>query len=388
MTVGRPALTICRTPFTALAVSSAYTLAQTVPTLTTLHSFTGGSDGEALWGGVVIGSAGVLYGTSGGGGTSSACYEGCGKVFSLTPPASPGSVWTEAVLYSFTGGDGAGPEASVVIGSGGVLYGTTEYGGTGSCSGTGCGTVFSLTPPLFPGGTWTQTVLHNFTGSPGDGAIPQAALVIGGDGVLYGTTTYGGSGACVPPGSGTGCGTVFSLTPPAAPGGAWTETVLYNFTGYPTVGTNPYAGVVVGSGGALYGTTQYGGASGNGTVYSLTPPAGPGSAWTGAVLYAFSGASDGSVPVGGVVIGNGGVLYGTTELGGTGTCTGQGIFGCGTAFSLTPPTSAGGAWTQTVLYSFTGTDRLRILLRLPWRPPPTCWKRSRQGSRRMGRASQ
>ena len=84
----------------------------------------------------------------------------------LTAPASPGGAWTEAVLHNFSGpyGDGATPEAGVVIGPGGVLYGTTLNGGTVA------GTLFSLTPPGSPDGAWTETILHNFTGTPNDGA--------------------------------------------------------------------------------------------------------------------------------------------------------------------------------------------------------------------------
>src|ERR1700679_3691108 len=78
-----------------------------------------------------------------------------------------------------TNGDGAHPSASLVIGTNGVLYGTTQYGGSATagsrCSqygATGCGTVFQLTPPSASGGTWTETILHSFTGQNGDGSVP------------------------------------------------------------------------------------------------------------------------------------------------------------------------------------------------------------------------
>ena len=307
-------------------------------TETVLYSFTGyPSDGWNPGARVVIGTGGVLYGTTFGGGTSNA-----GTVFSLTPPASPGGAWTEAVLYSFTGGsDGSNPIAGVVIGKGGVLYGTTMFAGGPSASGT----VFSLTPPASPGGVWTQAVLHSFTGYPSDGRAPHAGVAIGKGGVLYGTTPYGGT---------HDQGTVFSLTPPASPGGVWTEAVLYSFG--INNGDSPWTGVVaIGKGGVLYGTTYTGGTLSVGTVFSLTPPASPGGAWTFSMLYSFTGPpSDGMVPYAGVVIGTGGVLYGTTINGGTGNCTGFGQAGCGTAFSLTPPASPGGVWTEAVLYSFTG----------------------------------
>jgi uncharacterized repeat protein (TIGR03803 family) len=316
-----------------LLVFAACTRAQTPsPTLTTLY--TGGMGGAQPYAGVVIGSGGVLYGTATYGGTGS-CYLGCGTVFSLTPPASSGGAWTEAVLHSFGGSDGSYPEASVVIGSGGVLYGTTTFGGSGPCS-NGCGTVFSLTPPASPGGAWTEAVLYNFQGS-GVSNPGVSPLVIGSGGVLYGT-------------AGTA---VFSLTPAAPPGGAWTEAVLYNFQSGSPLSGSPL-GVVIGSAGALYGATSDGGSGscpgGCGTVFSLTPPASPGGVWTETVVHSFAAAIDAAFPDAGVVIGNGGVLYGTGAYGGTGSCPG----GCGAVFSLAPPTSPGGAWTETVLYSFRG----------------------------------
>jgi uncharacterized repeat protein (TIGR03803 family) len=335
MTVRRLALT-CRRLLTALVLCAAYAVAQTSPHgLSTLYSFTGPpSDGSLPFAGVVIGSGGVLYGTTYRGGTS-----GDGTVFSLTPPASPGGTWTEADLYSFGGypSDGIQPYGGVVIGTGGVLYGTTAGGGT-----SGYGTVFSLSPPSSSGATWTETVIHSFTVS--DGYEPTAGLVIGPGGVLYGTTEGGGTSSCL-------CGTVFSLNPPPSPGGTWIEAVLYSFTGG-NDGADPAAGVVIGEGGVLYGTTALIQPN-DGTVFSLTPPASPGGTWTETTLYNFTGGNDGENPEAGVVIGNGGVLYGTTEEGGT--CSG-GIVGCGTVFSLTPPAAPGGTWTETVIYDFSGSD--------------------------------
>jgi uncharacterized repeat protein (TIGR03803 family) len=159
-------------------------------TETVLYNFTGGSDGEDPIG-LAIGSGGVLYGTTGGGGTS-----GNGTVYSLTPPVSPGGHWTPATLYSFPGGSGGGnPAASLLVAKNGVLFGTTTGGSSGF------GTVFALKPPISPGGSWTEVVLHSFSGS--DGASPAQRLIFGG-GVFYGTTQDGGT---------AGFGTVFSLTP-------------------------------------------------------------------------------------------------------------------------------------------------------------------------------
>jgi uncharacterized repeat protein (TIGR03803 family) len=306
-------------------------------TETVLYTFTGGSDGGQPVAGVVAsgGPRGqtVLYGTTYNGGTSNE-----GTVFSLTAPVSPHGSWTEEVLYSFTGGsDGGGPTAGVTIGKDGVLYGTTEYNGAGVPDTVGV--VFSLTPPASQGGAWTETVLHSFNGS--DGEYPYAGVSIGGDGTLYGTTA--GSGT-------TPHGTVYSLTPPAAPGGSWMLKTLHHFapTGVRFDGRNPYAGVTIGPGGVLYGTTFEGGTANNGTVYSVTPPASPGGAWTEEVLYSFPVYhTSPSAPVA-IGSGTGGqlVLYGTTRYGGAS------FFGM--VYSLTAPASAGGSWTETTLHSFAG----------------------------------
>ena len=283
----------------------------------------------------------MLYGVTARGGAS-----GYGMVFSLTPSKSPGGAWTEAVLYNFTGGSDGGSPTGLVIGTGGVLYGTTSYGGaeTAIC-GVGCGTVFTLTPPVSPGGAWTESVLYSFQGGS-DGSVPNAGVVIGSGGVLYGTTFNGGT---------ANAGTVFSLTlpkgVPSGAGGAWNEAVLYSFTGGFDLPLGGATGVVIGTGGVLYGAAQTGGIDtgsscdpfGCAMVFSLTPPkAGAGGAWTQAVLYSFTGGSDG-FQLSGVAIGNGPggypVLYGTTA----GTIS-------NTVFSLTPSAgpSAAGAWTESV----------------------------------------
>jgi hypothetical protein len=226
-----------------------------------LHSFTGGADDGSYPSGIAIGMDGVIYGTTGGGGSGSCSliYAGCGTVSSLRPPASPSGEWTEQILYNFMGGsDGIAPNGAV-IGSGPrgrlAIYGSTTYGGNDSCF-YGCGTVFELAPPESAGGAWRETLLHNFTSDPSDGFLP-ATVVMGKDGALFGTTYSGGSGPCdefIPP----TCGTVFSVTPPETPGGAWTEAVLYNFTGG-TAPAYPTTGVTIGECGVLYGILGPGG---------------------------------------------------------------------------------------------------------------------------------
>jgi uncharacterized repeat protein (TIGR03803 family) len=148
-----------------------------------LYSFLGGSDGADPLGGVIFDSAGNLYGTTEEGGSAK-----LGTVFKLTPSASG---WTKSVLHNFTGGsDGAGTWPTMpglAIDAAGNLYGTTPVGGDLTCN---CGIVFELSPGS--GGQWTETVLHNFTSFPGDGTggLP---LIVDASGVLYGTSSIGGS---------------------------------------------------------------------------------------------------------------------------------------------------------------------------------------------------
>lgn len=141
--------------------------------------------------------------------------------------------------------------------------------------------------------------------------------------------------------------------------GAQTESVLYRFQGG-SDGANPQASLIADSAGNLYGTTTYGGGSalcvvfagkpaGCGTVFKLSRN--PSGVWTESVLYSFQGGSDGAEPFAGLVMDSKGNLYGTTGYGGDSQCS---AFGCGAVFQLTPPTSQGGSWTETLLYSFQG----------------------------------
>jgi uncharacterized repeat protein (TIGR03803 family) len=301
-------------------------------TQVTLYSFKGGRDGSHPFASLSVGG-GLLYGTTGEGGA-----YGKGTVFELRPPAGPSGNWTERVLYHFSGknGDGASPRPDLLIGKNGEIYGTASEGG--SQTGNGGGIVFELIPPDTPGGAWIERVLHRFTGHNGDGAFPYSGLVIGDDGAIYGTT-FGGP---------AGTGTVFKLTPGATKDSDWSEAVLHRFVGRDQNGdgASPVAGLVIGRGRALYGTTQWGGIAGNGTVFELKPPEASGGEWTYAVLHRFtSHVGDGAEPTAGLVAGNDGALYGATLKGGT--------WGQGTVFKLMP---SKGSWTEAVLYSFTGHD--------------------------------
>ncbi len=280
---------------------------------------------------VLIGPGGTLYTTTQGAPIGGVGFR-LGLVIGLAPPSTSGGAWMEYELYTFGAIQGEWPVAGVVSDSG-SLFGTTLFAGDANCGLAGCGTVFELTPPLTRGGAWSETTIHTFTGRPADGGGSSAALTVGPGGVLYGTTAYGGSGACTTGNTGLeGCGTVFQLTPPIAPGGSWTESVLYSFTGINGDGAAPSASVVVGKNGVIYGTTTSGGSAssnsqcpssyyalaGCGTVFELTPPTAPGGGWTETVLHTFSDQNgDGSMPVASLALSSTGVLYGTTPAGGT-----------------------------------------------------------------------
>jgi len=252
-------------------------------TLTNLYSFTGGSDGAGP-NALMLDTNGTLYGTTQNGGSN-----GYGTIFQLTTNGTP------ATLYAFTGdGDGGYPLTGLALGADGNLYGTASVGGN-----SGWGTIFSITS----GGTFGA--LHSFTGVA-DGSFPYAELMQGVDGNLYGTTLEGGVS--------NGWGTVFRITPDGS------VSNLYSFTGGAD-GGSPEARLVQGVDGSLYGTTSEGGASSSGTVFKMSTNG------TLATLYSFSGGSDGGFPYAGVIQAGDGNLYGTT--------TGAGQFSDGTVFKIT-----------------------------------------------------
>jgi uncharacterized repeat protein (TIGR03803 family) len=302
-------------------------------TETLLYQFQGGDDGDSPFGGLVFDDSGNLYGTTEYGGT-----PGYGTVFKLSPPPSGSGPWTEATIYNFPGGaSGKFPVAGLIVDNSGNLYGTTWYGGT--CSAPFCGVVFELSPPSGSGNRWTQTVLHTFQGPP-DGAWPESTLVFA-NGKLYGTTTMGGTGNALD--CDENCGAIFELSPPASPGGAWTETILHSFSATPTDGGLPWGGLVPGKDGIFYGATSGGGNFGWGTVYEFAPPASPGGSWTETILYSFQGCADGCEPYTAPVIGTDGSLYAAAQ----GVMLDQ-----GNIFQLSPPAAAGDPWVETSLYSF------------------------------------
>jgi uncharacterized repeat protein (TIGR03803 family) len=260
----------------------------------TLYSFLGGNDGSDPEAGL-IDVKGTFYGTTVYGGGTGCGGSGCGTVFTITPAGS------EKVLYAFKGGtDGFRVFAPVTYFKGN-LYGATLQGGGSGCGGDGCGTLFELTP------SGKETVLSTFTTTAKGGAFPNGLIAV--KGTLYGTTEGGGA---------KNSGVFFSLSRKGA------YKPLYSFTDIPD-GNLPGASLIDVNG-TLYGTTVGGGTIGDGTAFSIT------TSGSETVLYSFQGGNDGSAPQA-PLLNVGGTLYSTTYKGGG---TGCGGYGCGTVFSVTP----------------------------------------------------
>ena len=294
-------------------------------TFTLLSSFPGGMDGVNPEAGLVQGTDGSLYGTTVEGGWS--CVT-CGTVFKITPTGTLTTIYSFCILGICPQGEE--PVAGLVLGTDGNFYGTTPYGGAGSTceNGYGCGygTVFKITP------TSELTTLYSFCSQSkcADGEYPYAGLVQGTDGNFYGTA--GGGGAIKG-------GTVFKITPTGA------LTTLYSFCSqsHCTDGGGPTATLIQGTDGNYYGTTEGGGANcisqgGCGTIFKIT------STGTLTTLHSFGGGSDGLDITGGLVQGSDGNFYGTTFGGGNVSACDQ--YGCGTVFKITP------TGTLTTLYTF------------------------------------
>ncbi|MBZ5574410.1 MAG: hypothetical protein LAO09_21345 [Acidobacteriia bacterium] len=314
-------------------------------TLTVLYSFTGGTDGDGPYAGLLLGSDGNFYGTTVGGGTyrygtifritlqgklktlhSLALSDGVdpyaplvqgsdgslygtatagganahGTIFKITPAG------TFIVLHSFEGVDGNQPTSGLVQATDGNFYGTTYQGGPDNGH---HGTVFKMTPD------GVVNSLHSFDYT--DGAFPQAGLIQDSDGNFYGTTQQGGNLSCNAP---YGCGTVFRITPDGV------VTTLYSFCSQSkcTDGFFPYAGVIKGADGSFYGTTAFGGGhilANGGTLFRLTSD--------GVLTTLHRFAISGDVPYGGLFQDVSGEVFGTTTYGGNSGC---GF--CGTIFRM------------------------------------------------------
>lgn len=207
-----------------------------------LYSFSGTPDGSGPENGVVLDSTGNLYGT-----TISGGLYGYGTVFELK---YINGIWTETVLYNFTGGnDGASPYAGVIFDAAGNLYGVTPAGGSGDE-----GTLFELSPS---GDTWNFNLLYSFPSGFYKGCGPQVSLVMDSAGNLYGTSGCGGQ---------YNFGTVFKLTKTEE---NWLYSTLHDFGGGGAGGIFPDGMLAIAPDGTLYGTT----------LESDRDTGGPGSVW-------------------------------------------------------------------------------------------------------------
>ncbi len=278
-----------------LSYSNTYTLSATTPTLINFN---------------YVDVTSVQFNSFGG--TPHAGYGGSGFEFVMdnvsvyaVPLPPPPPLPPMSVLYSFDGFDGGRPCSPPIQATDGNFYGTTEYGGTG-----GDGTIFRMTT------NGILTTLHSFDASA---ANPFGPLAQGSNGTLYGTTQYGGSG---------GDGTVFSMTTNG------TVSTLASFN-YNVTGANPTAALVQGLDGNFYGTTTFGGASGVGTVFSITTNG------TLNALVSFNNVN-GANPYDALVLGTDGRFYGDTFGGGASSV--------GTVFSITTN------GTLTTLLSFNNSD--------------------------------
>ena len=321
-----------------------------------IHYFSGGTDGAGPVAGLTVDSAGNLYGTTRGGGVGTRnCPVGCGTVFELSPTSSG---WSFKTIYTFRGGrDGDLPQARVIIGPDGGLYGTTLDGG-----GIDCGTVYKLTQS---NGNWTESVIHRFgVGFSQDGCAPNGALVFDQSGNLYGTTHYGGTGSFYR-------GTAFEMSPS---GDGWTERVIANVS-WPDSGLildnagNLYGidsfceayelwpagyrwnmtmlqgienntcggGLIFDSAGDLLGASFEGGA-GSGIIFELSQ-----GDWNFSQLYEFHSVSGNTGPLDSLVIDAAGNLYDTTQE--------LGSYGAGSVFKFSPPYGQG---DLVDLHDFTG----------------------------------
>lgn len=295
-----------------------FSQAQTFKTIFEFNETTGHAPWQMS---LIQGTDGKLYGTTAGGGVNN-----YGTIFNLS---RTGKLTT---LYSFCSqsgcADGEDPFGSLVQSTDGNLYGTTLYGGNVICPFyTTCGTVYKITLK----GNFTS--LYSFCAHPNqqdcpDGQLPEAGLVQTHNGVLYGTTSQGGG--CF--GSYYGCGTIFTITP----SGLLTTVFEFNYNGADD-GYYPYAALIEGRNGSLYGTTYVGGTNnGDGTAYELSLPS-----YDFTELHSFQ-YYDGSEIYGSLVEGLDGNFYGTTLYGGQ--------YSLGTVFQITP------SGTTSTIHSFNGTD--------------------------------
>lgn len=298
----RPANTFAATAcaLTLLALFSAVAVRPAqAQTVSTVYSFSNGSNPNSPVGVMAQGRNGSFYGVTQAGGTANT-----GDIYSI----SPAGVFTNLYSTTQTSGNNC---TGLTLGTDGNFYGTCANGGTNDT-----GTIFKVTP------AGTVTVLHNFAAeeTTTDGCFPYSPPIQGTNGDLYGFATSCGEGLA---------GMAYKITL------AGVYTQLYSFQGGPTDVDSPYGAPLQASDGDIWGTGVGGGSvDGNGGVFKLT------TAGKETLVYSFQGQDiDGSSPYAPLIEGTDGNFYGTTFLGGLNVND-------GTVFKLTP------AGKETVLYSF------------------------------------
>ncbi|MBU6296225.1 MAG: PEP-CTERM sorting domain-containing protein [Planctomycetes bacterium] len=282
-----------------------------------------GTNGSTPQAGVIIDSAGNIFGTTAGGGAN-----GRGTVYRLSDNGAGG--YAHTILFNFTNtpATGRAPAATLMADANGHLYGTTTLGGASPA----IGNVFRLAND--GAGNYTHSTLHSFT-VPTAGTGRRSSLIVDAGGNLYGTTEIGGSSAG---------GTVYRLANNGA--GGYNYAALANFGG-PSGGRQPASGLIADAAGSLYGVTFAGGTFNNGTVFKVSDNGAGG--YTTTILHNFNHTNGGS-PLGGLIADAVGNLFGTTYGGG-------GEFAPGTVFRLSD--NGAGGYTHTVLYTFGGSNGIK-----------------------------
>jgi uncharacterized repeat protein (TIGR03803 family) len=355
--------------------------AQAAEKYSVIRAFNPSAGGAIPYGALLADQSGNLFGANSAGGT-----DGWGTIFELTANGKGG--WNYTQLYDCgIRLDCAVPMGSLIMDHAGALYGVTAFGnvfeiapdGAGDWTGTvirsfdggfdgdapsplvldAAGNLYGTNATggshslgyvfeLTPaGGSWSLIHLHDFKGSDGAETTNNAGDKVGGVILDSGGNLYGTTGAG---GSSTkcsgGCGVIFELQNQS---GVWTESVLHSFGGGD--GSNPNASLYLDQPGNLYGTATSGGADGLGVVFEASPASG---GWTTRVLHSFTGAHlDGAYPNAALVADAAGNLYGATFAGGgdVQSCQVFSDFGCGTVYELS---LSGARWKTTILHAFTG----------------------------------
>jgi uncharacterized repeat protein (TIGR03803 family) len=314
-----------------------------------LYSFAGTPDGAYPSGGVILDSAGNLYGVTSDGGSNQSLFTSGGIVYELSPPQDGETEWTETIIFDFTTLDYAGggnPNGHLVFDAAGNLYGAAGTGGGGDadyCGDTGCGTIFELQPPSSSGDQWTYIDIHDFLVIPHTDGFGPRQVLMGSDGVLYGYSNYGAEWIQSLHEYASFEGAIFRLSPPSAGGIQWNEQEIALMEG--TNGNYPN-GMSIAANGDLFVDMLQGGSSNNGIVLQMTPTQ---TGWVQTDIYNFTGGADGRGPNGAPFLSTKGDIYVMAASGGTHECNSTSD-NCGAFIHLSP--NGDGAYTEQTIYDF------------------------------------